>query len=85
MGRDPDEDHHSGSRDAGKSSQSTDSPQVQLMGDAIDFVRKRHTRLLTSEFGAGDLIVFSMTDDFSCNTVGLTGVEPAHAIKGILS
>lgn len=40
---------------------SKDSPQVQLMGDAIAFARERRTRLLTADFRAGDLIIFTMT------------------------
>ena len=30
------------------------------MGDTIDFVRERETRLLTTDFGPGDLVVFDM-------------------------
>lgn len=40
---------------------SKDSPQVQLMGDAVEFARARQTRLLTADFRAGDVIFFSMT------------------------
>ena len=40
---------------------SKDSPPVQMTGDVADFLRERNTRLLASEFRAGDLIVFSMT------------------------
>lgn len=41
--------------------ESDDSPQVQLPEDTIRFARKRGTRLLTSDFHPGDLIVFTMT------------------------
>ncbi|MDA1050496.1 MAG: phytanoyl-CoA dioxygenase family protein [Planctomycetota bacterium] len=41
--------------------QSKDSPQVQMMDDAVEFSRQRQTRLLTADFRAGDLIVFTMT------------------------
>ena len=40
---------------------SKDSPQVQLMQEPIEFVERRQTRLLTTDFKAGDLVVFSMT------------------------
>lgn len=40
---------------------SKESPQVQLMGDAVEFARSRGTRLLTTDFRAGDVIIFSMT------------------------
>ena len=40
---------------------SSEAPQVQVTSDTVDFVRQRDTRLLTSEFAAGDLVVFSMT------------------------
>lgn len=39
---------------------STASPQVQLTGDAVEFVRSRGSRILTANFEPGDLIVFSM-------------------------
>jgi len=41
--------------------ESKDSPQVQIMSDAIDFVQERNTRLLTADFEVGDLAIFSMT------------------------
>lgn len=41
--------------------ESSSSPRVQLTGHAIDFARERRTRLLTADFHAGDLIVFTMT------------------------
>jgi Phytanoyl-CoA dioxygenase (PhyH) len=41
--------------------ESSTSPRVQLTGDPIDFARERRTRLLTADFHAGDLIVFTMT------------------------
>lgn len=41
--------------------ESKDSPQVQLMEDTVEFARQRGSRLLTAEFRAGDLIVFTMT------------------------
>lgn len=40
--------------------ESKDSPTVQVLGDTIDFVRQRGGRLLTANFCAGDLVVFSM-------------------------
>lgn len=40
---------------------SNDSPQVQMSGNAVEFAQERQTRLLTADFRAGDLIVFSMT------------------------
>ncbi len=40
---------------------SNDSPQVQMLEDAISFARERKTRLLTADFRAGDVIIFSMT------------------------
>ena len=39
---------------------SKDSPQVQLMGDAIEFARERNSRLLTTDFRDGDVIIFTM-------------------------
>lgn len=39
---------------------STSSPQVQLTGDAVEFVRSRGSRILTANFEQGDVIVFSM-------------------------
>lgn len=39
---------------------STSSPQVQLTGDAVNFVRSRGSRILTADFEPGDLIVFGM-------------------------
>ncbi len=40
---------------------SNDSPQVQLADDPLEFARRRGTRLLTADFQAGDLIIFTMT------------------------
>ncbi len=40
---------------------SKDSPQVQMMGDAIEFARSRGSRLLTENFQPGDVILFGMT------------------------
>jgi ectoine hydroxylase-related dioxygenase (phytanoyl-CoA dioxygenase family) len=39
---------------------SSDSPTVQIMEDTVQFVQNRSTRLLTSRFGPGDVIVFDM-------------------------
>jgi len=39
---------------------STDTPTVQVMQDTVEFVRERGSRLLSSRFGPGDLIVFDM-------------------------
>lgn len=39
---------------------STSSPTVQIMGDTVEFVERRGTRLLTADFAAGDLVIFSM-------------------------
>lgn len=39
---------------------STSSPQVQLTGDAVEFVRSRGSKILTANFEPGDVIVFSM-------------------------
>jgi hypothetical protein len=36
------------------------SPQVQMTGDTVDFAAARGSRLLTADFGPGDLIVFGM-------------------------
>ena len=36
------------------------SPQVQMTENTVEFVRKRNSRLLTAEFGPGDLVVFDM-------------------------
>ena len=41
--------------------ESTASPQVQMMGDVAEFARQRQARLLTTDFRAGDLVVFTMT------------------------
>ena len=41
--------------------ESSDTPQVQLTDDSIELARARNTRLLTADFRAGDLIVFTMT------------------------
>jgi hypothetical protein len=40
---------------------STSSAQVQLTSGVTDFVRSRQAKLLTANFAAGDLIIFSMT------------------------
>ena len=40
--------------------ESSASPTVQIMEDTVQFVRQRGSRLLTSHFGPGDLIVFDM-------------------------
>lgn len=36
------------------------SPTVQMLGDTLAFALERRSRLLTADFGAGDLVVFSM-------------------------
>ncbi len=41
--------------------ESSESPTVQLLDDAIEFARDRGSRLLTTDFRTGDLIIFSMT------------------------
>ncbi len=41
-----------------------DSPRsspIQIMENSIEFVRGRQSRFLTSDFGAGDVIIFGMT------------------------
>lgn len=40
--------------------QSSNTPLVQLMEDPSQLAKQRNTRLLTAEFHAGDLIIFSM-------------------------
>ncbi len=40
--------------------ESNASPQVQMTEDTVDFVRQRNSRLLTADFGPGDLVVFDM-------------------------
>lgn len=40
---------------------SADSPQVQMMDDAIEFARSRGSRFLTASFEPGDVIIFGMT------------------------
>lgn len=40
--------------------QSAQSPTVQVMSDTVEFVKSRASRLLTTEFGPGDLVVFDM-------------------------
>jgi hypothetical protein len=40
--------------------ESKDSPVVQMLGDTVEFVEQRGSRLLTTDFRAGDLVVFSM-------------------------
>ena len=39
---------------------SQESPTVQVMEDTAGFVRSRSTRLLTTHFGPGDVVVFDM-------------------------
>jgi hypothetical protein len=41
--------------------ESSYSPQVQMMDDAVEFARSRGSRLLTANFEPGDVILFSMT------------------------
>ena len=36
------------------------TPTVQVMQDTVDFVRERNSKILTTDFQAGDLIVFDM-------------------------
>jgi ectoine hydroxylase-related dioxygenase (phytanoyl-CoA dioxygenase family) len=36
------------------------SPTVQILGDTVQFIEERGSRLLTADFQAGDLVVFSM-------------------------
>lgn len=40
---------------------SKESPPVQMMDDAIEFARSRGSRLLTTNFEPGDVILFGMT------------------------
>jgi hypothetical protein len=40
---------------------SKDSPQVQMIGDAVELARRRGSRLLTVNFEPGDVILFGMT------------------------
>lgn len=40
---------------------SKESPQVQMMDDAVEFARCRRSRLLTANFKPGDVILFGMT------------------------
>jgi len=40
---------------------SSSTPLVQLMDDPAELARQRGSRLLTADFRAGDLILFSMT------------------------
>lgn len=40
---------------------SKESPQVQMMDDAVNFARSRGSRLLTANFDPGDVILFGMT------------------------
>lgn len=40
---------------------SNDSPQVQMMSDAVEFARCRGSRFLTTCFAPGDVIFFGMT------------------------
>ena len=40
---------------------SKDSPQVQMMSDAVEFARSHGSRLLTANFEPGDVILFGMT------------------------
>ena len=55
---------------------SKESPQVQMMGDAIEFARSRGSRLLTTNFAPGDVILFGMTTMHgsfdNCSTIGRT-------------
>jgi hypothetical protein len=41
--------------------ESSYSPQVQMMDDAVDFARSRGSRFLTANFEPGDVILFGMT------------------------
>ena len=41
--------------------ESNDTPLVQLMQDPTSLAQQRATRLLTTDFQAGDIIIFSMT------------------------
>ena len=41
--------------------ESNDSPTVQVMSDPVEFVRQRGSKLLTANFQAGDIVVFTMT------------------------
>lgn len=66
--------------------ESNESPQVQLTQSTIELARQRKTRLLTADFHAGDLIVFTMTtlhgtlDNHSPIPVSLTLLDeqPSH-------
>ncbi len=40
---------------------SKESPQVQMMDDAVEFARSRGSRLLTANFEPGDVMLFGMT------------------------
>lgn len=55
---------------------SKESPQVQMMGDAVEFARSRASRLLTTNFEPGDVILFSMTTMHgsfdNCSPIGRT-------------
>lgn len=39
---------------------SQESPTVQVMGNTVDFVRSRGSRLLTTDFDPGDVVIFDM-------------------------
>ena len=39
---------------------SQDSPTVQVMEDTVDFVQSRGSRLLTTDFAPGDVVIFDM-------------------------
>ena len=41
--------------------ESSYSPQVQMMDDAVEFARRRGSRFLTAHFEPGDVILFGMT------------------------
>ncbi len=40
---------------------SSSTPLVQLMEDPVELARQRNSRILTADFRAGDLVLFSMT------------------------
>lgn len=52
------EDLHAGAREIDYDSAS--SSQVQLTGDAVEFARSRGSKILTTNFEPGDIIVFGM-------------------------
>ena len=55
---------------------SKESPQVQMMSDAVEFARSRGSRLLTANFEPGDVILFGMTTMHgsfdNCSPIGRT-------------